>query len=82
MAGRSCRRPRQYFTTDGVVAGAEAGDLLARAGPEDHLLEADDALELVLGDLHAVDDEHAGHVVAQVDGDGVDQAGELAALGA
>ena len=72
--------PRPVVHHDGVLAGPEAGDLLARTRPERNHPELLDSVELVLGDLDAVELQDAGVLVVQVDLDVVDQAGELAVL--
>ena len=50
---------------------------LSGPGRKRHALDADDAIELVLGDLDAVDHQDAGVLVGEVDRDVVDQTGEL-----
>jgi len=63
---------------DVVQARLEPGEVPVGSGPEAHLGERHDALQLILGDLDAVDLEHAGEVVAQVGGDRLLEPGELA----
>ena len=53
---------------------------LSGPGPERDEAELFDPVELVLGDLDAVDHQHAGVAVGEVDGDVVDQARERAVL--
>ncbi len=76
FAGRSCSRPFQYFTTTWFTPARKRLMSLSGPGRKRDGLDADDAFELVLGDLDAVDHQHAGVLIGEVDAHGVDQSGE------